>query len=129
MKRTCLALTSLLFAVIFTGPIRVQGRSGAEQERVVRETYRKLETYNAAAQIFQNEMTSRPSRAEVNLSFELTAFRYGVVAEILNQRYADLVTLPTGDVVSRTRGGHALDGGPQEATFGAQWEHGQYAAV
>jgi hypothetical protein len=129
MKRTYLAFTSLLFAVLFIGPIRAQGRSGAEQERVVRETYRKLEAYNAAAQIFQNEMTSKPIRAEVNLSFELTAFRYGVVAEILDKRYADLVTLPTGDVVSLTRGGHSLDGGPQEATFGAQWEHGQYAAV
>jgi hypothetical protein len=129
MKLTCLAFTSLLFAVLFIGPIRAQGRSGAEHERVVRETYRKLETYNAAAQIFQNEMTSKPIRAEVNLSFELTAFRYGTVPEILNQRYADLVTLPTGDVVSLTRGGHSLDGGPQEATFGAQWEHGQYAAV
>ena len=129
MKRTCFAFTSLLFAVLFIGPPPAQGRSGAEQERVVRETYRKLETYNAAAQIFQNEIASKPIRAEVNLSFELTALRYGLVAEILNQRYAGLVTLPTGDVVSLTRGGHSLDGGPQEATFGAQWEHGQYAAV
>jgi hypothetical protein len=111
------------------GGEKTRSQEEAEQERVVRETYRKLETYNAAAQIFQNEMTNRPIRAEVNLSFELTAFRYGLVAEILNQRYAGLVTLPTGDVVSLTRGGHSLDGGPQEATFGAQWEHGQYAAV
>ena len=128
MKRTCLALTSLLLAVLF-GPARVEGRSNTEQERVVRETYRKLETYNAAAQIFQNEMTRKPIRAEGNLSFELTGFRSGNVAEILNQRYADLVTLPSGDVVSLTRGGHSLDGGPQEATFAAGWEHGQYAAV
>jgi hypothetical protein len=133
MKRTCLALTSLfltvLFAVFFAGPARAQGQSNTEQERVVRETYRKLEMYNAAAQIFQNETTRRPIRAEGNLSFELTAFRSGNVAEITNQRYAELVTLPTGDVVSLTRGGHSLDGGPQEATFAAAWEHGQYAAV
>ena len=66
---------------------------------------------------------------EGNLSFELTAFRSGKVAEIVNQRYADLVTLPAGDVVSLTRGGHSLDGGPQEATFAAGWEPGRYAAV
>ena len=139
MKRTCLTslfltvlhavLFAVLFAMLFVSPARAAGRSNTEQERVVRETYRKLETYNAAAQIFQNEMTRRPIRAEGNLSFELTAFRFGNVTEIINQRYADLVTLPTGDVVSLTRGGHSLDGGPQEATFAAEWEHGRYAAV
>ena len=39
------------------------------------------------------------------------------------------MTLPTGDIVSLTRGGHSLNGGPQEATFSAAWEHGQYASV
>src|SRR5829696_5921748 len=133
MKRTCLALTSLflavLFAMLFVGPARAEGRSNTEQERVVRETYRKLETYNAAAQVLQTEMTRKPILTDGNLSFELAAFRSGNVAEIINQRYAGLVTLPTGDVVSLTRGGHSLDGGPQEATFAAAWEHGRYAAV
>jgi hypothetical protein len=129
MKRTYLAFTSLFLGLLFAVPAGAQGRSNAEQERTVRETYQKLETYNAAAQIFQNEITRRPIRPEANLSFELTAFRSGNVAEILEHRYADLVTLPAGDVVSLTRGGHSLDGGPQEATFGAAWEHGQYASV
>ena len=129
MKRTYLVFTSLFLSLLFVGPAGAQGRSSAEQERVVRETYRKLETYNAAAQIFQNEMTRKPIRAEANLSFELSGFRSGNVAEILNQRYADLVTLPTGDIVSLTRGGHSLDGGPQEGTFAAAWQQGQYASV
>ena len=129
MKRNCLALTSLFLAVVFIGPAQAQGWSSTEQEKVVRETYRKLETYNAAAQIFQNEMTRKPIRAAATLSFELTGFRSGNVAEIINQRYADLVTLPAGDVVSLTRGGHSLDGGPQEATFAASWGPGHYAAV
>ena len=126
MKRN-LVLTSLFLTLLFTGSSRAQQQSGTKQERVVRATYRKLETYNAAAQIFQNEMTRKPVRTA--LSFELTGFRSGNVAEIINQRYADLVTLPVGDVVSLTRGGHSLDGGPQEATFAAEWAHGHYAAV
>ena len=129
MKRTYLLFTSFFLSLLFVGPAGALGRSNAERERVVRETYRKLETYNAAAQVFQNEMTRRSIRAEANLSFELSAFRSGNVAEILNQRYADLVSLPSGDIVSLTRGGHSLDGGPQEATFAAAWEHGQYASV
>ncbi len=47
----------------------------------------------------------------------------------MGKRYAELVTLPTGEIVSLTRGRHALDDGPEEATFAARWERGQYASV
>ena len=128
MKRTvCLVVTLLLSLV---GPARGQERSNATaQERIVRETYRKLEIYNAAAQVFDNERTRAPFRPEVSLKFELSDFRSGNVREILNKPYTELVTAPSGDVVSLTRGGHSQDGGPQEATFGAAWERGQYASV
>jgi hypothetical protein len=118
--------TSLLLLALFVSAGIAQERS---REKVVRETYKKLENYNAAAQIFQNEYTQRRLRADANLTFELNDFRSGNVEEILHQRYAELVTLPTGDIISLTRGGHSLDGGPQEATFTAEWEPGRYAAV
>ena len=129
MKRiACLAFTSLLLlAFLSTG--MAQELSNSVQERVVRETYRKLENYSAAAQVFQNDQTKGVYRVDANLRFELSDFRSGDIVEILNKPYAELVTLPTGDVVSLTRGGHSLDGGPQEATFGATWERGQYASV
>lgn len=117
------AITSLLFLVT---PAIAQERS---REKVVRDTYRKLENYNAAAQIFHNEYTNRAFRSEANLSFELSDFRSGDVQQILDKRYAELVTPPTGEIVSLTRGGHSLDGGPQEATFAAAWEPGRYASV
>ncbi|HEX5886748.1 MAG TPA: hypothetical protein VFY67_19555, partial [Pyrinomonadaceae bacterium] len=128
MKRiVCLVLTSLLLCALGTSAVMAQNR--ASQEKLVRETYRKLEHYNAAAQMFQSEQTRKPLRSEANLSFELNDFHSGDIREILNQRYVELVTLPTGEVISLTRGGHSLDDGPQEATFGAAWEHGQYASV
>jgi hypothetical protein len=122
----CLIVTLLLS---FVGPVLAQERSNVSQEKIVRETYRKLEIYNAAAQIFDNEGTRRPFRSNACVKFELTDFRFGSIQDILNKPYAELVTLPTGDVVSLTRGGHSQDGGPQEATFAATWEHGQYASV
>jgi len=122
----CLVFT--LF-VSFVGPVLAQERTGAGQEKIVRETYRKLEIYNAAAQIFENESSRRPFRSTASVKFELTDFRSGSIQEILNKPYAELVTMPTGDVLSLTRGGHSQDGGPQEATFAATWEHGQYASV
>lgn len=127
MKRTaCLTFTLLLLFV--TAGI-AQERSITTQERVVRETYRKLEIYNAAAQNFQNEHSRRPFRDDANLHFTLSDLRFGGVGEILGKRYTELVTLPAGEVVSLTRGGHSMDGGPQEATFAAAWEAGSYAAV
>ena len=128
MKRiVCLVFTLL---VSIAGPVLAQERSGATvREKIVRETYRKLEIYNAAAQMFDNEQTRKPFRAEASLKFELSDFRSGSVQEILNKPYAELVTLPSGDIVSLIRGGHSEDGGPQEAIFGAAWERGQYASV
>src|SRR5689334_14430377 len=119
MKPTTFLIISVLL-LYFVGPGVALGRT-TPMEKIVRETYRKLETYNAAAQIFKSEYAREPIRAAANLSFELTGFRAGAVTEILNQRYADLVTMPTGEIVSLTRAGHSLDGGPQEATYGAEW--------
>jgi hypothetical protein len=127
MKRTvCLVFTLLICLV---GPVLAQERTGAVQEKIVRETYRKLEIYNAAAQIFENDRTRKPFRSEASLKFGLGDFRSGNVQEIQNIPYAQLVTLPSGDIVSLVRGGHSQDDGPQEATFGAAWERGQYASV
>jgi hypothetical protein len=123
MNRTaCLIL--LLFSF---GPAPAQARSNPE--KIVRDTYRKLETYNAAAQVFHNELKGIPLRSDGNLNFALSDFRSGNIQDILTKPYAELVTMPGGDVISLTRGGHSLDGGPQEATYAAAWEHGQYAAV
>src|SRR5215213_2153568 len=118
MKRL-LIFTSLLLCTL-VGPVMGQGRSSSA-EKLVRETYRKLQTYHAAAQLFKNEFSRRPVRTDAGLSFELSDFRYGKADEILNQRYAELVTLPAGDIVSLTRGGHSFNGGAQEATFDADW--------
>src|SRR5688572_21598019 len=103
--------------------------NAAQPEKLVRDTYAKLEAYNAAAQVLENEYTRKPLRPAASLRFELSDFRSGNIKEILNQPYAGLITLPTGDIISLTRGSHVLDSGPEEATFGAAWERGQYAVV
>jgi len=134
MKRiVCFVLTIALFSALTAVTALTQNRSSQEEiakiEKIVRDTYGKLETYNAAAQIFQNEFTRKPLRSDANLKFVLSEFRVGNIQEILYTPYRDLVTLPTGEIVSLTRGGHSLNGGPQEAAFDAAWEPGQYASV
>src|SRR5262245_32661027 len=118
-----------VFLICFVVPLTAQARSAATQEKVIRETYRKLEFYNAAAQVFRKEQSNRRFGSEAGLTFELTDFRSGNVQEIAGRRYAELVTLPTGEIVSLTHGSHAQDEGAEEATFAAAWERGQYASV
>lgn len=110
-------------------PVTAQVRSAATQEKLIRETYRKLEFYNAAAQVFLREQSHRGPRPEARLSLELTDFRSGNLQEIVNRRYAELVTLPTGEIVSLTHGSHSENEGAEEAIFAAAWERGQYASV
>src|SRR5256885_2626543 len=131
MKRIAsLVLTPILLSAFFVNAGMAYAQSNiTSQERLIRETYRKLEAYNAAAQVFQSEHTRKPIRAEANLTFELSDFHMGDIREILGKRYAELVTLPTGEVVSLSRGGHSVNGGAEEATFAAAWEPGQYASV
>lgn len=128
MKRiACFVFNIVLLSTLTVVTAHAQSQS-SQQESIVRETYRKLETYNAAAQIYRTEFTRKPLRSEANLKFVLSDFRSGNIQEILSIPYRDLVTLPTEDIVSLTRSGHSLNGGPQEASFGAEWEHGQYAS-
>lgn len=127
MKRSVCLIFTLLVCLV--GPVVAQEGAGAVPEKIVRDTYRKLEIYNAAAQIFDNERTRKPFRSQASLKFELGDFRFGNIDEIINTPYAELVTLPSGEVVSLARGGHSDDGGPEQATFAAAWESGQYASV
>ena len=120
---------TLVFVCFVVMPVATQARSAAGQEKLIRETYRKLEHYNAAAQVFRKEQSNGRSGLDVTISFELSDFRSGDVREISGRRYAELVTLPTGEVVSLTHGSHSENGGAEEATFAAAWGRGQYASV
>src|SRR5688500_20335489 len=105
----------LILICVFVAPVVVHARSAAAQEKLIRETYHKLESYNAAAEIFHREQSSRHLRSRANLSFELTGFRSDDVREISGRRYAKLVTLPTGARVFMTHGGNTLMQGTEVA--------------
>src|ERR1044071_1810178 len=79
-------------------PAVAQFPPSAAREKLIRETYHKLESYNAAAHVFQKEQSTGRGRPEAKLSFELSDFRSGAVTEISNKLYAELVTLPAGEI-------------------------------
>jgi len=99
------------------------------QEKLVKETYEKLVKYYEAAQAYKSGTATPSNTPAPTLSFQVTGFHTGPIEEILYQKYAELVTLPTGDVISLTHGGIRMDGEAEEATFDAEWVAGRYGSV
>jgi len=98
------------------------------EEQLIRSAYAKLMEYNNAVKTLKKDLGRQDVEAGSGLKFELSNFQTGPVLKILNRPYLDFVTLPTGDVISLTRGEYSINQGPQEITFEAQWEKGQYAS-
>ena len=70
-------LTLLGFLVFtFCVSAAAQSPSPAAREKLIRETYRKLEIYNAAAQVFQKEQATGRARAEAKLTLCNLAYNF-----------------------------------------------------
>ncbi|MEP6921119.1 MAG: hypothetical protein ABI967_08340 [bacterium] len=107
-----------------------QGRLATnDPEAVVRATYERLGTFNEAARIQKQEASNKTVDESHRLRFELRDFRSGAISEIQETRVTDLVTLPTDEVIAIGHATYTLNGGPEEVTFEAQWQPGQYASV
>lgn len=103
--------------------------SAGPEEKVIRDTYEKLVTYNAADRVFRREVQGRSLEGDSGLNFELTDFHTGPLQEIMTKPFANLVTLPTGEIISVGHATYSANKGPQEATFTAAWTPGSYSSV
>ena len=98
------------------------------EEQLIRSAYSKLMEFNNAVKTVKKDLDRQDVEAGSGLKLELSNFKTGPILKILNKRYLDLVTLPTGDVISLTRSEYSINKGPDEVTFEAQWGKGQYAS-
>src|SRR6185295_11597013 len=98
------------------------------EEQLIRSAYAKLSEYNDAVKTLKKDLGRQDVEAGSGLKLELSNFQTGPILKILNRPYLDFVTLPTGEVISLTRSEYSIDKGPEEITFEAQWERGQYAS-
>ena len=105
---------------------RVKG--SGKHEELIRSAYLKLVEYNHADQVRKNDLEGNAIDSVLDLKIELSDFHTGPIIEILNKRYVDLISLPTGEVISLVRGIHTINKGPEEVTFEAEWNKGQYAS-
>jgi hypothetical protein len=104
-----------------------KARKEISKEEMTRGVYEKLTNYHHASY----DWTAQVPNIKVNrskLAFEIRNFKTGPITEILAARYAELVSLPTGEII-RIGTGTVTDDGEESATFEATWSAGQYASV
>lgn len=110
------------------------------EEKLIRIAYRKLSVYETVQRFDKAEKENQPrgqALAEKGLRFKLKDFRVGPIQEILNVRYRDLVTSPTGEIIQIGTGTtrHNVtdeDGltteGEEKFSIDAKWKSAQYAS-
>ena len=109
-----------------TGMTATKKRANAE-EQLIRSAYAKLIEFNEAVKTVKKDLGRQDVETGSGLKIELSNFETGPILKILNRHYLDFVALPTGDVISLTRSAYSINKSPDEVTFEAQWEKGQYA--
>ena len=99
----------------------------ASTEELTRGVYEKLTKYHRASFDWAAQIPDI-TVIKSELKFEIRDFKTGPITEIMATRYADLVSLPTGEII-RIGTGTVTDDGEESATFEATWGPGQYASV
>ncbi|PYS72635.1 MAG: hypothetical protein DMF69_07095, partial [Acidobacteria bacterium] len=97
-------------------------------EALIREVYSKAVEFTRANQALNQDMKKNSKPRQEDLEFTLTNFHSGNIQEILNKRYVELLSLPTGDVISLSRTTHSINKGAEEVAFEAEWTKGSYAS-
>ena len=102
------------------------------QERYVREMYRKLVVLNRAA-LHENDLLRAgdgaappPDDPSAFLQFELSSFRVGPVEEIRGALNSEVVTRPTGEVITLVGSATRHNKGEEFISFKAEWTQAQY---
>jgi hypothetical protein len=101
----------------------------SREETLVRATYDKLIIYHKAARL-QVAIAKNIFREAAPIpEFVVRDFRSGPIKEILQSKHSDLVTLPSGDIITVGQGIIRNNNEPEEATFEMNWTKGQYASI
>lgn len=117
----------------------VKDNASAEQ-RLIEQTYRKLSIYEAVDRISKANSRGEPKGkdlADKSLKFKFSNFHLGPIQEILNVKYKDLVTPPTGEIIrimpTTTENKKVEEDGTitydePKYSVDAKWVSGQYAS-
>jgi hypothetical protein len=98
------------------------------EQKLVVSVYEKLVIYNNAATLLQADRRIKSPKASSDMAFGFSNFRSGPIKEILNFRNKDLVTQPSGEIISVNHAKIREDAGEERAAYTAQWVPGQYSS-
>lgn len=98
-----------------------QPSQSTQKESLIRTTYAKLTLYNAAANSQAAAESNTPYKSNDDLRFEIRNIHTGPIQEISEKAIGEVVTKPTGEVVSIVHTVRTLDGGPEHVAYRAKW--------
>jgi hypothetical protein len=96
------------------------------EEKVVRDVYEKLAKMNRAARL---SFGRRDTNLDAGLRFELSDFKVGPIREIESTKAEDLVSGPTGEIISLARTLSSENDKDETVCYKAQWVPGQYSSL
>lgn len=107
---------------------RGPGKTAAE--RVVRKAYAKLTQLSKAALLIGADgAVTPPTRGDQFLNFELTNFRMGPIADILDTLHSKIIAAGSGQIIEISRVITRLNKEEEHVAYRAEWASGQYASV
>lgn len=105
-----------------------QKSSVNRDKKLITSAYEKLALYNTAAKVLKADRRITAPEDSPDMTFAFRDFRSGLIQEILPTLNKDLVTQPSGEIISVNHGTHRENGGAEQAYYSAQWVTGQYAS-
>lgn len=104
-----------------------KGTAPSPEEKVIRAAYAKLTALSRAALLIKggDENTTLPE--EQYLKFELSNFRIGPIAEVLNAVVSKIKTGMSGEIISIDRVSLSHNRGERFVGYHAKWTTGQYS--
>jgi hypothetical protein len=100
---------------------------GAE-EKLIRDVYEKLAKMNRAARLSFGR--GEPfAREHAGLEFELSDFRVGPIRDIELTKAEDVVSPPTGEIISLARAISSENDKDETVSYKAEWTPGQYSSM
>lgn len=128
MKLTRNVILLVLISLGLTAVGSAQKPSVKQDQKFVTDVYDKVVTYNTAAKLRSQDRLQISSDATPDLAFKIQEFRSGPISEIAGSTYDQMVTQPSGEIISLNHGTHRENGGEEQAYYTARWTPGQYAS-
>lgn len=100
------------------------------EEAMIRWTYLKLTYYNSIANKEKARINNHVYNSRQDISFEVQNVQTGPITEAHNKEINDLMSDPSGSIVSLSPYSQTLNGDEQERiAYTAEWTQGQYATT